>query len=1615
MFGEYRHNVLYFVINKANALTLYDINTRKFIDSIKLPNQYNEAACIAVSNNEIIYIVFARSMRIYSNNSWILSDNILNINREHHACGIKNEIMYIYGGINTANIERISLPSASEATIVASVLSGNIDCQTINNDIITYLYHCYFDDGTISRDIQIYNTETDLITLKPYTPQSKLFIFNFDTELLEPIHSRNAQRKLLTVPTKNPTYGPTWWPTRKPTLRPTRIPTESPSRQPTIAPTRSTNSPSIPPTTSPTLDPSLSPTIPPTLNPTRSTEAPSTSPTENPTLLPTNNPTLSTVAPTRSPTICDFYDDYNITFNESNIQLGFADNSLQSIQTSVTDFLGFDINCNNATGCEYKCDAVAACLQTVFVIDDYSTNIECSERVSCFGTNIVSNLNDTNATVDVDIICNDVQSCQQMVINLQYINNFYLKCFGEDSCSGLRVTLSNVTNAIISCYNQDVCDSLYITTDTPLTTVLMLYENSNNIIIDNGYGYEPNVNFFCNRDQKLIQLTSNSNATTILSLIKLEYKNTVNIPCDGVTFLCVGTSFCTMKLVGLTLNDISANITDTNDNCLLISAEDISELQCDNDDATLQCLNSPTPPPTHSPTPAPSNAPTWSPSPAPTFSPTIPPTPSPTLSPTPGPTFDPTLVPSRAPSKSPTTKPSISPSLPPTLSPSNDPTIEPTMEPTKSPTPAPSSAPTFSPTNSPTTGPTPAPSDSPTPVPSFAPSSSPTAAPTLSPTEPPTFNPTSSDWVFTAFMEVQYYILQKLTYDNVVYIINDNTLSSTKYQGLNIANEPKVIFQTELAHAFYDPQFTHDSFEVVFHNVSFSNPTDAIQVLSQSDVDNLSIELLFNVEVRFDKEDIGFLRIEAVSDEFLARMTERIRLRLSNDRATFGITGGSSSLNIQEVIVIDETSDDLLIFLISWISLMVVISILAFASQKGAFKKCRSAIADETQYFSILVLGIQVWDLVSDLYLSFEILDVYNLKRESIFGYLFVASMFFSVMPYLANLAIAANIRKYDAVQKNVAATSYMNQRSALFVILTVITGGSHPALAVLSSNVFGLEIFTTGLTKYELNRLQKIKIFSTIILDNLPQIGIQFWYSDLIEEFTSTARLAFSASILSVVATILTSIVSRESNFNGSHVSYYLSFSNSAGHRSRSMSTTRKHSSHHIEALQKIRQHRWQRNILTERLTKVLQIPKTNVEIGYVFLTNNGCIVHIIHAVSKTQLEELKTEIHQRLWARITPIFYVQQLYLLHKDEVTDVFQEHFELENTDKLEQKYDEYTVKWSRTYPKNVTKSKRDMLKKKGKLLSTKKRHAFNDNSNQRIVDVIKELFMANNTNNNDSLFNDFMKEKELEFLLHGNNINNSARESSLLSGMFKSKNEPSRQVEMMIELHRTELQAIKSDDDGDGDGLETKGNPLMIEESKEHEHSLTLSNDDNKNISIDMTQDLYETSKNEQRSSYNAVAAIKLALKKFKTRMNVGMNNDTFIADETHNDDSSEFTAEAKVAVSAVSHRNIMDVKRFKTRKNVIDNRAHKKSIGSQKTFEMKLNDETDIKVQETMLINEIKRIETELETKNNEDIPDDKKERLHHEMDIAALKDNLHMCIIFCFFIYIIINISFII
>ena len=95
--------------------------------------------------------------------------------------------------------------------------------------------------------------------------------------------------------------------------------------------------------------------------------------------------------------------------------------------------------------------------------------------------------------------------------------------------------------------------------------------------------------------------------------------------------------------------------------------------------------------------------------------------------------------------------------------------------------------------------------------------------------------------------------------------------------------------------------------------------------------------------------------------------------------------------------------------------------------------------------------------------------------------------------------------------------------------MLVVITGGCYPALALISSNIFGLTLTSCGLTHYELKALSKIKVFGTIMLENVPQLIFQAVYAYAVDDITDAVSIAFLASLLSVAATTMSYLIDRD------------------------------------------------------------------------------------------------------------------------------------------------------------------------------------------------------------------------------------------------------------------------------------------------------------------------------------------------------------------------------------------------------------------------------------------------------------------------------------------------------
>jgi len=391
-------------------------------------------------------------------------------------------------------------------------------------------------------------------------------------------------------------------------------------------------------------------------------------------------------------------------------------------------FLSESIRCNESDShCIIECSALAACLSsTIYVgVDgDITTNVPtmepttepslepttnthptntatisptaiptmeptfvpsavhgvaifCNETASCFDANVVSSK--LQYLTNITIICNAENACNAMKIDVVDFLSFNVYCGHITACDNMVINITITDDAdemsqgqeagnygSITCSAPNACDGLHVTT-TSNKTLLSMFEWSDGVIFDNGFGFVDNIE--CNNDRYIkYRNWINETEDTITESILAEYEGD-HFPCDGIQVLCDGAS-CDMEY--------SLRSLDYNDSvdCYWLNVQDIQNLKCLGD-----CVNSPTSPPTASPTSSPTL-------------PTADPTKNPSIDPTTDPTFDPTSDPTEDPTGDPTTDPTFDPSI--------DPTTEPTIVPSWSPTAAPSFSPSFAPTRYPT-------------------------------------------------------------------------------------------------------------------------------------------------------------------------------------------------------------------------------------------------------------------------------------------------------------------------------------------------------------------------------------------------------------------------------------------------------------------------------------------------------------------------------------------------------------------------------------------------------------------------------------------------------------------------------------------------------------------------------------------------------------------------------------------------------------------------------------------------------------------------------------------------------------------------------------------------
>eukprot|EP01083_Nonionella_stella_P258859 884262_1 len=335
--------------------------------------------------------------------------------------------------------------------------------------------------------------------------------------------------------------------------------------------------------------------------------------------------------------------------------------------------------------------------------------------------------------------------------------------------------------------------------------------------------------------------------------------------------------------------------------------------------------------------------------------------------------------------------------------------------------------------------------------------------------------------------------------------------------------------------------------------------------------------------------------------------------------------------------------------------------------------KQANSLVDNASFLAPLLVGLQIYDLISDVNLGFTILSTDNVVIAVSNPYFLCGAgiLFFTVLPFVSNLYYAMTLPQQKVIAQNTAASTYFKNRLTEFVLLVVCTGGCFPALSLVSSRIFGLEAFNCGLTKYELNKLSKIKIRSTITLENGPQLVLQIIYAAYVNSVDGAMIMAFTASLLSVVATLAAyhAQSSSDKSKNNTVVQYalYLCFKDSTQILKDDESKS-------------LRDRKERKAQLSRSICSLFQFPQGSIEIGFIKIVSDGCVINIVHYVFEEQLKryqkgqlKMQGQSMRGLNLQIEPLYYLQHLCMDHHDQLTTVVCNHFHLNNAKRFMVKF------------------------------------------------------------------------------------------------------------------------------------------------------------------------------------------------------------------------------------------------------------------------------------------------------------------------------------------------------
>eukprot|EP01084_Bolivina_argentea_P054685 100279_1 len=198
---------------------------------------------------------------------------------------------------------------------------------------------------------------------------------------------------------------------------------------------------------------------------------------------------------------------------------------------------------------------------------------------------------------------------------------------------------------------------------------------------------------------------------------------------------------------------------------------------------------------------------------------------------------------------------------------------------------------------------------------------------------------------------------------------------------------------------------------------------------------------------------------------------------------------------------------------------------------------------DDQNYICFILFFIQIFDMYSDIIFTVQLYLYYDFSKKTennipnetteTFYILFLLALAFTVVPYIANLLsshrIIISIMDNDVISDYTK--DYFRENSSIYSICVLLSGGSFYALCIVNSNLLGIKKLSSGLSKKQLKNFESHKIWTTSILENIPQLCIQTYFIFHLHLVTNIVIISLILSVFNILLSILSALMNKETH----------------------------------------------------------------------------------------------------------------------------------------------------------------------------------------------------------------------------------------------------------------------------------------------------------------------------------------------------------------------------------------------------------------------------------------------------------------------------------------------------